>query len=143
MEVQHHKLEVYRACVISQKQVWIRCSAFGDGRICVDTKQCPGHPRISTTNNRIFSAEALITEDRCIKLTDIASELDIFWVGSTALSMTNWVTEDFACWLPKNLTDGYKVCCMGLSLIHVMHCTKQGCSCCSELLQRVKHGFIT
>lgn len=30
---------------------------------------------MSTTNNGIFCAEALITEDRCMRLTDIASEL--------------------------------------------------------------------
>jgi len=63
------------ACVISQQQVWIRCSAFDDGRICVENKQQPGCPRMSTTNNSIFYAEALITEDRCLRLTNIASEL--------------------------------------------------------------------
>jgi len=30
---------------------------------------------MSTTNNSIFYAEALITEDECLRLTDIVSEL--------------------------------------------------------------------
>jgi hypothetical protein len=63
------------ACVVPQKQVWIRCSAFDDGRVCVENLQQPGCPRMSTTNNSIFYAEALITEDRCMRLTNIALEL--------------------------------------------------------------------
>jgi len=30
---------------------------------------------MSTTNNNIFYAEALITEDECLRLTSVASEL--------------------------------------------------------------------
>jgi hypothetical protein len=61
-------------CAIPQQQVWVRCSAFDDGRVCVENLQQPGCPRMSTTNNSILYAEALVTEDRCMRLTGIASE---------------------------------------------------------------------
>lgn len=88
------------AHVLPQQQVWIRGRAFDDGRICVENKQQPGCPRMSATNKGIFYAEALITEDRCLRLTNIASELYVL-LGSEHSISHDQVNRRMCMWAAK------------------------------------------
>jgi hypothetical protein len=75
MEICSHLVDVYGACVISLKRVWILCSAvlFDNGKIDVDDKLQPGCPSTPIMDNNVCQADALLRQDTSIKLTLLTS----------------------------------------------------------------------
>jgi hypothetical protein len=83
VEIHHHLVEVYKAQVILWKQMWMWCSSFDNDRTNVDKKQVLGCPSVSTMDDSMCRANALIEVARHIKLTDITQKP---WIVHAALS---------------------------------------------------------
>jgi len=63
-------VQIYGACAIRQTQVWIQCGPIDNGKTDVDDKQRSGSPGTSTTDGKVFSADALIIKDGNLNWAD-------------------------------------------------------------------------
>jgi DNA-binding Lrp family transcriptional regulator len=139
-EIHRQLVEVHGANVMSRKQVWVWCTAFDNGRTDVQDEQQSGRPSTSTTDDNLCHIEGLIQEDRRIRVSDIADELNIS-VGTVHNIVHEQLGYRKKCsrWVPRQLTEVHKATRMGLSLVHLTRYREEGV----QFLQRIVTGDET
>jgi hypothetical protein len=70
---------------------------------------------MSGMDDNVCCVDALFREDRCIKVVDLAQELDISWASACHIIQDQLdYRKVYACWLSKSLTDDHKAHCARL-----------------------------
>jgi hypothetical protein len=88
-EIHRQLVEVYGANVMS----WVWCTAFDNGSTDVQDEQRSGRPSTSTTDDNLCRIKGPIQEDRRIRVSDIADELNISVGDYTYMYESNKFTQ--------------------------------------------------
>lgn len=127
----HQLMKIYTPHLISLKQVWIWCSSFSNCRKGVNNKHRSLFPSISIMDGNRCHADALLKENRCIKLICITLELGSFFsvAHSTAHNQLGY-RKIRACQVLETLTGNQKAC-RGIRCVFCCHASHNlGRLCC-------------
>ena len=124
-------VKVYGTHVRSQKQVWMWCSAFSHGR----TRGQHVTIQIPKQMTMCFMQMPVIREDRCIKLTNVAHDLDIS-LCSVHCSPPSWTAE-------KCVHCGWQRISQMIQKLYFNWYVDQGEQFCSELSSVAGHMLMS
>lgn len=139
-EIHKQLVEIYGQDVMSKKQVYTWCTLFANGRTSVSDQPRSGRPISSASDDNVVMIDALVQEDRRVKIRTIAETLNI------SKSCVHRIVHDTlgyrkvcARWVPKQLTESHKETRMVLCLNHLERYHREG----EEFLQGIVTGDET
>lgn len=139
-EIHRQLVEVYGGHVMSKPHVYKWCKTFDNGKQHTRDENRSGRPRSSTTDENILKIDAMIKEDRRLKIRSISATLGIS--KSRVYDIVHNVLEYHkvcARWVPRQLTDAHKQARMGSSLTHLSRYHVEG----NDFLERIVTGDET